>query len=282
MSQVIGPLRWALVGITAVFCVAALYAVVANPLPGWTLVVIVVLAIVTIGGVTLVIRRPDGYFFEPLTVLLPGLIVGRLLSTAWLIPPGQPAPKLDELILAETGPGVPYFERLTLVLVAVVSLYVLAQAYRSITKSPEGANFRAADWLVTILRTYVGLMFVSHFTGHVLAGPIPHDALIPYFGQVGMPFPSASIGLAGLVEITVCIGLAFGLLTRPAAILGAFYVLFAVGLGGHFGIGYSWALPGLGWEFPALWAFAIGLFAIFGAGPISLDAKLGLSISKAG
>jgi hypothetical protein len=32
-------------------------------------------------------------------------------------------------------------------------------------------------------------------------------------------------------------------------------------------------MPGLGWEFPALWAFAVVLFGIFGAGPVSLDAK---------
>ena len=275
------PLRFVLVAIAAVFCIASLYAIVTYPLPILTVVVTVVLLIMTAVGAVLVVQRPDGPFFEPIMLLLPSLTIGRLLSTAWLIPVGQPIPKLDELILAETGPGVPFFEPLTLVLVLAISLYVLAQARRSIIESAEGVNFRASDWLVTILRTYVGLMFISHFTGHVLAGPIPHDALIPYFGSVGMPFPSASIVVAGLLEITVCIGLALGLLTRPLAALGAFYVLFAVGIGGHFGIGYSWALPGLGWEFPALWAFAMALFAVFGAGPISLDAKLGLRISKA-
>jgi putative oxidoreductase len=278
----IGPLRFVLVAIAAVFCIATLYAIVAYPLPILTVVVTVVLLIMTAVGAVLVVRRPDGPFFEPIMLLLPSLTIGRLLSTAWLIPAGQPVPKLDELILAETGPGVPFFEPLTLVLVLAISLYVLAQARRSIIESVEGANFRASDWLVTILRAYVGLMFISHLTGHVLAGPIPHDALISYFGSVGMPFPSASIVVAGLLEITVCIGLALGLLTRPLAALGAFYVLFAVGIGGHFSIGYSWALPGLGWEFPALWAFAMALFVVFGAGPISLDAKLGLRISKAG
>jgi putative oxidoreductase len=282
MSQVVGPLRFVLTGIAAVFCVAALYGIATNPVPVWTMVVVVALLIILAGGVALLFRHPDGPFFEPLIILLPGLIVGRLLSTVWLVPAGQPAPKQGELILGETGPGIPHFEPLTLVLVAAVSLYVLAQARRSITGSSGAVGFRSSDWLVAILRAYVGLMFVSHFTGHVLAGPIPFAAFVSYFGQVGMPFPPASVVLAGLIEIAVCTGLAFGLLTRPLAALGAFYLLFAVGIGGHFSIGYSWALPGLGWEFPALWAFAVAIFGIFGAGPISLDAKLGWRISKAG
>lgn len=227
-------------------------------------------------------RHPRGPFFQPLIILLPGVIVGRLLSTVWLIPAGESAPKLSELMLDETGPGIPHFEPLTLVLVAAVSFYVLAQAHQSITERSNGANFSTSDWLVAVLRTYVGLMFISHFTGHVLAGPIPFDASVSYFCQVGMPLPAASVVLAGLIEIMVCVCLAFGLLTRPTAFLGTFYLLFAVGIGGHFSIGYSWALPGLGWEFPALWSFAIALFGPFGAGPISLDAKFASRKLKAG
>jgi putative oxidoreductase len=282
MSQVIRTFRLALVAIAAFFCLASFYAIAKNPFPVWTIVVIVTLLIVMVGGVALVIRNPDGPFFESLVILMPGLVVGRLLSTAWLIPAAQPVPKLSELMLGETGTGVPFAEPLTLVLVTAAALYVLAQAYRSITGHTERARFTASDWLATMLRTYVGLMFVSHFTGHILAGPIPFKAFVGYFGQVGMPLPAASVVLAGLIEIAVCIGLAFGVLTRPLAALGAFYLLFAVALGGHFSIGYSWALPGLGWEFPALWAFAVALFAIFGAGPISLDAKRRLTQSKAG
>lgn len=282
MSRLIGALRFVVVAIAAVFCIASLLGIATNPVPAWTIVVIVVLLGVTVGGAVLVMRHPHGAFFQPLIILLPGVTVGRLLSTVWLIPAGESAPKLSELVLGETGPGIPHFEPLTLVLVAAGSLYVLAQAHQSITEHSNRAKFSASDWLVAVLRTYVGMMFISHFTGHVLAGPIPFGAFVSYFGQVGMPLPAASVVLAGLIEITVCICLTFGLLTRPAAFLGAFYLLFAVGIGGHFSIGYSWAMPGLGWEFPALWAFAVVLFGIFGAGPISLDAKFASKKLKAG
>ncbi|WP_404713707.1 DoxX family protein [Sphingomonas sp. MMS24-J13] len=279
MSHVIGALRVVLSALVAVFCIASLYAIVSNPLPVWTMVVVVACLIVAVWGAALLIRHPNGYFFEPLLVLLPGLVAGRLLSTTWLIPAGQPAPKVDGLMLGETGPGIPFIEPLTLVLGAAVALYMLAQAQRTISGGSGDASFRAADWIATLLRAYVGLMFISHFTGHVFAGPIPFDVFVDYFGKIGMPFPSASVVLAGLIEITVCIGLAFGLMTRPIAVLGTVYLLFAVGIGGHFSIGYSWALPGLGVEFPVFWAFAVALFGIFGAGPISLDARLGLNTS---
>jgi putative oxidoreductase len=282
MPRLIGVLRFVVVAIAAVFCIASLYAIATNPVPEWTIVVVVALLCVVVGGVVLLIRHPHSPFFEPLSILLPGVIVGRLLSTVWLIPAGQPAPKLSELILGETGPGIPFFEPLSFVFVIAVTLYVLAQAHRSITESTKGATFSASDWLVAILRTYVGLMFISHFTGHIFAGPIPFGAFVGYFGGIGMPLPAASVVLAGLIEITVCIGLAFGLLTRLVALLGTFYLLFAVGIGGHFSLGYSWAMPGLGWEFPALWSFSVALFGIFGAGPISLDAKLGLRRSRRG
>lgn len=274
MSHVIGPLRFILAALVAVFCIASLYAIATNPIPLWTMIVIVACLLVAAWSAALLVRHPDGYFFEPLLVLLPGLVVGRLLSTTWLVPAGQPAPKVDGLILGETGPGIPFIEPLTLVLVAAVALYVLAQAQRTISGASGGARLRAADWIATLLRAYVGLMFISHFTGHVFAGPIPFDAFVDYFREIGMPSPSASVVLAGLIEITVCIGLAFGLMTRPIAVLGTVYLLFAVGIGGHFSIGYSWALPGLGVEFPVFWAFAVALFGIFGAGPISLDARL--------
>ncbi|UAJ10572.1 DoxX family protein [Glacieibacterium megasporae] len=274
MPQSIQLLRFAYAAVAAVFCAASLIAITTYPVPLWTLVVVVVLSSVVAGGVALLMLHADSFFFEPLVILLPGLTVGRLLSTTWLIPAGQPAPRLSVLILGETGPGVPLFEPLTVVLVAVALIYVLAQAHRSITKGCEGTCFSSSDWLTATLRTYVGLMFISHFTGHVLAGPIPFDAFVGYFGKVGMPLPEASVVLAGLVEITVCVGLAFGLLTRIVAILGTFYLLFTVWIGGHFSIGYSWALPEGGWEFPVLWAFLVALFGIFGAGPISLDARL--------
>jgi hypothetical protein len=112
MPRLIGALRFVVVAIAALFCIASLCAVATNAIPGWTIMVVIALLCVVVVGVVTLIRHPNGPFFEPLSILLPGLIIGRLLSTVWLIPAGQPVPKLSELILGETGPGVAYFEPL--------------------------------------------------------------------------------------------------------------------------------------------------------------------------
>jgi putative oxidoreductase len=41
--------------------------------------------------------------------------------------------------------------------------------------------------------------------------------------------------------------------------------------GGHFQIGYVWALPEGGYEFGVFWAAMIAVFAVVGGGPHSVD-----------
>ena len=56
MSQVVGALRFVLAGFSAVFCVAALSGVATNPVPVWTMTVVVALTIFAY-GVALLFRR---------------------------------------------------------------------------------------------------------------------------------------------------------------------------------------------------------------------------------
>jgi putative oxidoreductase len=44
--------------------------------------------------------------------------------------------------------------------------------------------------------------------------------------------------------------------------------------GGHFHIGYVWALPGGGYEFGLFWAIIIAVFCVVGGGPNSIDRAL--------
>ena len=124
---------------------------------------------------------------------------------------------------------------------------------------------------MTAIRVYVGLMFIAHFAGHLFAGPQAFEVFRNYFASIGLPYPAYFVVLAGLIELAVAFGLAFGFLTRLAAFGGAVYLLVSVGMGGHYGVGYIWVLPTGGWEFPALWAFVVGVFAFTGAGPVSVD-----------
>lgn len=199
------------------------------------------------------------------------LVVGRLFSTMHLAPPDAAGGSTDPLFIAETGPGVASITYASTVLFVLLVVRLLSLAVRD-SRSSGGAT--AEQWGLTALRIYVGLMFIAHFAGHLFAGPAPFKVFVDYFGSIGLPQPAAFVILAGLIELAVTIGLAFGFMTRLAAIGAAVYLFVSVGLGGHYSVGYIWVLPTGGWEFPALWIFATAIFAFTGGGPISLDARL--------
>jgi putative oxidoreductase len=65
--------------------------------------------------------------------------------------------------------------------------------------------------------------------------------------------------------------------TRPVALLGSVYLLMSMLLGGHFHIGYVWALPDGGYEFGVCWAAMVAVFAVLGGGRYSVDWEVGRS-----
>jgi putative oxidoreductase len=65
-----------------------------------------------------------------------------------------------------------------------------------------------------------------------------------------------------------------GFFTRPVALLGSVYLLMSMLWGGHFKIGYVWALPEGGYEFGVVWAAMIAVFAVLGGGRHSVDWQL--------
>jgi len=79
------------------------------------------------------------------------------------------------------------------------------------------------------------------------------------------------VALAGSIELISAIGLTLGLFTRPVALLASVYLLMSMLLGGHFHIGYVWALPDGGYEFGVFWAAVIAVFIPTGGGRYSVD-----------
>jgi putative oxidoreductase len=114
-------------------------------------------------------------------------------------------------------------------------------------------------------------MFVPHFGSHVLGGPFQFKIYTLYFASLGLYMPAMQVVLAGSVELISAIGLVLGLFTRPVALLGSVYLLLSMLWGGHFQIGYVWALPEGGYEFGVFWAVMIAVFAVLGGGPLSVD-----------
>lgn len=137
---------------------------------------------------------------------------------------------------------------------------------------PKAARMNGAEWVVTYFRLYLGYDFIAHFTEKWFAGPVPHDGLVAFFGNnLGLPNADLMVYVAGACEFGAAIGLVFGLFPRAAAIGAALYLFLSQLWGGHFPIGFIWALPGGGWEFGILWMALILPFAVYGAGKLSLQ-----------
>src|SRR2546425_1535214 len=199
-------------------------------------------------------------------------VVSRLFSILRLNPPASIAglsPQDLDLQVA-TGPGVPGFELLGWFLGALVFVQFILRA-----ASVEAPVNSRESWLniaaLAFIRVYVGLMFVPHFGSHILGGPYQFKIYTLYFATLGLHMPAVQVFLAGSIELITAIGLVLGLFTRPVALLGSVYLLMSMLWGGHFQIGYVWALPDGGYEFGVFWAIMIAVFAVLGGGPLSVD-----------
>jgi len=199
-------------------------------------------------------------------------VVSRLFSILRLNPPASLAglnPQDLDLLVA-TGPGVPGFELLGWFLGALVfARFILRAASLAASADSREAAINASA--LTFIRVYVGLMFVPHFGSHVLGGPDQFKIYVLYFESLGLHMPAIQVVLAGGIELICAIGLTLGLFTRPVALLGSVYLLMSMLWGGHFQIGYVWALPEGGYEFGVFWAAMIAVFAVVGGGPHSVD-----------
>lgn len=231
-------------------------------LAGWTLLLV---------AATFALFRTG--LFGVVAALFSTIVVGRLVSTVHLTAPASGAGNAaDPLLLAETGPGIPHLSYLTLALGIVLSLQLALLVWRQHRLDPRAPG--RDGWVLAFIRLYVGLMFIPHFAAHIFAGPMPFDIFWTYFRDLGFPAPQAMVVLAGVVELTVAIGLSFGFLTRLSAAVGAFYLYLTMLLGNHFPVGYIWILPTGGYEFGIFWAVMAGVFMIAGGGAASLDRYL--------
>jgi len=216
-----------------------------------------------------------GSFTAIAALALTTAVVSRLFSIVRLNPPASIAGlKPEDLdLLVATGPGVPGFELLGWSLGALVFVQFILRA-ASLTASADSREASLSASALMFIRVYVGLMFVPHFGSHILGGPFQFNIYTLYFASLGLSMPAAQVVLAGSVELISAVGLTLGLFTRPVALLASVYLLLSMLWGGHFQIGYVWALPEGGYEFGVFWAVMIAVFAVLGGGPHSVDNAL--------
>jgi putative oxidoreductase len=261
--------------------------------------VVVVAVIMIVWGASVILRQPvTGWFAASATISMALLlisvlwqlrdsftsiaasalataVVSRLFGILNLNPPASLAGlKPEDLdLLVATGPGVPGFALLGWFLGALIFVqFILRAASAAASAQARDTSLNASS--LTFIRVYVGLMFTPHFASHILGGPFQFKIYTLYFASLGLPMPALQVLLAGSVELISAIGLVLGLFTRPVALLASVYLLMSMLWGGHFGIGYVWALPGGGYEFGVFWAVMIAVFAVLGGGHNSVDSKL--------
>jgi len=130
----------------------------------------------------------------------------------------------------------------------------------------NGRHTRFQEYAWTVLRVIVGLAFMTH-------GLPKQFGLLGGFGGEGEAAALMSrFGVAGVLETFGGLMIVLGLFTRPVAFL----------LSGEMAIAYFWIhVPrgGPWWwenggELAMLFSFVFLLFAAWGAGPLSVDAKL--------
>ncbi len=127
----------------------------------------------------------------------------------------------DPLLIAETGSGIPYLTYDSTLLFALLTAQLFLVARNDVK---TGGKATTEQWGLTALRVYVGLMFIAHFARHLFGGPASFAIFSGYFASIGLPAPAAFVILAGLIELAVTIGLAFGVMARLAALGAAAYL----------------------------------------------------------
>ena len=130
------------------------------------------------------------------------------------------------------------------------------------------------EWQLIFVRLYIGFNFVIHFTEKLFAGPLPHQADVNAFIQLGIPHPDLFVWLAGLCEFGAAVAIGLGFMMRIGAVCSAFYLFICTYLGRHFTLGFIWANSGGGWEYPVLWTVLVLSFAWTGYHKFTIDEML--------
>jgi putative oxidoreductase len=159
--------------------------------------------------------------------------------------------------------------------VLVGALLIMLLFYKVYSSQSISKNyFSLSDSILIFLRMYVGFNFIPHFAEKLFAGGIPRMGDVQAFIHLGLPYPELFVIFAGICELVAAVSIGLGLFTRAGSLFAIVYLMIATYLGHHFSLGFIWATPGGGWEYPVVWMMLIVLIAITGANKFSLDSQL--------
>jgi len=124
------------------------------------------------------------------------------------------------------------------------------------------------------VRIFLGYDLIPHFSEKLFAGPNIRSTDVLTFTHLGADDPYSTVLLVGLVEFAASIAFSCGFLTKLSSVCVFFYLTVVSYLGHHFDLGFVWANPGGGWEYPVLWSCITLSFAFLEPNSYSADALL--------
>lgn len=171
-------------------------------------------------------------------------------------------------------PVVPYIYLIGFIFIVLNFLYTAYRDVRYADQRPECHHNSAFEWQLIFIRLYIGFDTIPHFAEKLFAGASVRMDDVTAFTQLGVPNPYWMVIIAGLIELGGALSLSMGFLTRLGSICFFIYLMVATTLGHHFSLGFIWASPGGGWEYPVLWSVVVISFCVLGANTFSLDSVL--------
>jgi putative oxidoreductase len=163
---------------------------------------------------------------------------------------------------------------LTMALILKIFNYVVT-AHNDLSaakKSERGVMHNSRyEWQLFFIRMFIGFDLVPHFTEKLFAGTASRMQDVAAFTHLGIKHALGFVIVAGIIEFAGAFAIGCGFFTRLGAICLFVYLMVASVMGHHFSMGFIWASPGGGWEYPVLWSTLIISFALFGASGFSLD-----------
>jgi putative oxidoreductase len=131
-----------------------------------------------------------------------------------------------------------------------------------------------APWALLPLPIVVGVLFIMHGRPKLFGRQRPQ--MVEFFRQVGTPLPTVGMFLAGIVEFGGGILLILGLLVPIVGLLLLINMLVATYVSVVKLHKPLLAIEKPGYEYDLVLIAVALAFLLFGAGPLSLDALLGL------
>jgi putative oxidoreductase len=148
-------------------------------------------------------------------------------------------------------------------IIAVVQFFLLVRDDLKLAKQYEIHS--------AFVRIFLGYDLIPHFSEKLFAGPNIRSTDVLAFTHLGIENPYSTVFVAGLIEFAASIAFSCGFLTRLSSICIFIYLMLASYLGHHFDLGFIWANPGGGWEYPVLWSCITLSFAFMHPNTYSVD-----------